>query len=230
MNPEKFVEAEKRMQNSSEAGSFCFEHDGLIVRGIDSCDRTEMGTFHKLRYGYFVEEKKWVAPCGETPYCERDGYDAACLHLAVFQGDHPVAYLRALPWHEGLGFMLERDFRCLLSDEALAGLHKKSSLEISRLVLAPALPPAAVLPVTELLFKALYRLCRESEIEHLYAVLEPGWLRRFTRCFHLPFQAIGAAQRFPDGTRAVAAYAHLRELERSLQAVDPQKLRWYQTD
>lgn len=195
----------------------------------DPCSE-EMLACWRLRHRYFVVERGWEGCRATEPEREADCYDVTCQHLAVFQGDKPVAYLRALPWHEGLGFMLERDFRCLLSSEALGGLHKESSLEISRLVLAPDLSPAAVLPVTELLFKALYRLCRESEVEHLYAVLEPGWLRRFTRCFHLPFQALGIAQRFPDGTRAVAAYAHLRELERSLQAVDPQKLRWYQTD
>jgi N-acyl-L-homoserine lactone synthetase len=106
--------------------------------------------------------------------------------------------------------------------------HRSASLEISRLVLAPDLTGAAGLEVTELLFKLLYQFCRAHHYEHLYAVLEAGWIRRFRHCFQLPFHPLGPSVKFPDGTRTVAAHAAISDLERTLRERNPDKLDWYQ--
>lgn len=204
------------------------DHGTLKARRIETTDTLAVSQSRQLRHRYFVETKNWVMPNSNDAAGESDHYDDFAYHLGIFENGKLLAYLRALPWGEERGFMLEHDFRCLLSDEALADLHRTQSWEISRLVLAPDLSPDAVMPVTELLFKLLYQLGLQHQIERLYAVVEPGWLRRFQRCFHLPFRALGSSHRFPDGTRAVAAHASLRDLESSLQEADPLKLHWYQ--
>lgn len=212
------------------SNSLISDGKAYCVRLIETGDTKASRAYQRLRFEYFVRQRQWIAPEAEHSSLESDCYDSFAHHLGIFQGGVLVAYLRALPWHTEIGFMLEHDFHCLISDEASAALHRKQSWEISRLVLAPSLPADAVLRVTELLFKLLYQSCRQHKVEHLYAVVEPGWLRRFQRCFHLPFQALGAAQRFPDGTRAVAAYARISDLEHSLLAVNPLKLDWYRDE
>jgi len=187
-----------------------------------------MAAIQGLRYRYFVTHKKWITRHSLTPGYETDRYDSDSHHLAVFEEERLLGYLRALPWGEDTGFMLDHEFRCLVPDEEFSNLHRQNSLEISRLVLTPDLSADVSFLVTELLFKLLYYCCLEQQIEHLYAVVEVGWLRRFKSCFHLPFQPLGASQRFPDGTRTVAIHAGVRELEQSLRAAVPQKLRWYQ--
>ena len=205
-----------------------FMEGELVARTISqSCDAVSL--YRRLRYEYFVVQKQWVK--SDLPVLgeghESDKYDPLAHHFGVFEGGNLLGYLRALSWSEEHGFMLEHDFRCLLCDETVTALHRKHSLEISRLVLALGLSPDSVLRVTELLFKLLYQFSRQNEVEHLYAVVEPAWLRRFQRCFHLPFRAMGVAHRFPDGTRAVAAHASLSDLEESLRTADPLKLLWY---
>lgn len=191
-------------------------------------DEVELSACYRLRYDYFVVQKQWIEQRSNDLQSECDDFDPYCHHLGVFEGAKLLGYLRALPWSEEHGFMLEHDFRCLLCDKELAGIYRTHSLEISRLVLAPGLSPDTTLRVTELLFKLLYQFSRQNEVEHLYAVIEPAWLRRFQRCFHLPFQAMGKTYRFPDGTRAVAAHACISDLEESLQTIAPLKMRWYQ--
>lgn len=200
----------------------------FTARLIDVSNSDEVSNSQRLRYGYFCLSRGWAQGDSTTEGHDIDRYDEACHHLGVFQGGELLAYLRALPWHESLGFMLEDDFRCLVPDAQIKGMHRQTGLEISRLVLAPGLSTDTNLQVTELLFKLLYQFCLEHRFEHLYAVLEAGWIRRFSRCFNLSFSALGKPHRFPDGTRTVAAHASLRELEASLNLIAPEKLRWYQ--
>jgi N-acyl-L-homoserine lactone synthetase len=199
-----------------------------VARLLTAADSGEMARAQNMRHGYFVQKKAWVESDAENTDRETDRYDGLADHLAVFDGERMLAYVRVLPWLNPVGFMLERDFRCLMHETAIQALDREHGREISRLVLAPDISPDAVLPVSELLFKLLYRSCRSDGANNLYAVIEPAWLRRFNNCFKLSFRALGRVYRFPDGTRAVAAGAHMEELERSLLAADPLKLAWYQ--
>jgi N-acyl-L-homoserine lactone synthetase len=89
-----------------------------------------------LRHSYFVSTRGWATCNGSRE--ETDHYDPFCQHLAVFQNDHILAYLRLLLWQPTTGFMLEHDFACLLSDEERTSLIHGHSAELSRLVIAPA--------------------------------------------------------------------------------------------
>ncbi len=79
----------------------------------------------------------------------------------------------------------------------------------------------------ELLFKLFYNTALHRGYEHFYVVVEPLWLRLFNRRFGLGFRAIGPVHIFPDGTRTVAAYASLFDLETSMQQHSMEKFRWY---
>lgn len=200
----------------------------FTTRVLDTDDHAAILDCQRLRHDFYADYKGWVRP--ERSGQETDHYDSACHHLAVFEDGAVVAYLRALSWTTNLGFMLEHDFRQVVPEAALVRLIRNNSFEISRLVVAPGLQPHEVLQVTEVLFKSLYLFCKAQNIDHLYAVLEAGWLRRFRHCFHLPFQALGPPHRFPDGTKTVAAYATLTELEESLAVMAPAKLSWYRSE
>lgn len=204
------------------------EKKKFTARMLDANDLVAILDCHRLRHDFYATYKGWVRP--ERSGQEIDHYDSACHHLAVFEDGAVVAYMRALPWTANMGFMLEHDFRQVVTQTALDRLIRNNSFEISRLVVAPGLQPHEVLQVTEVLFKSLYLFCKAQDVDHLYAVLEAGWLRRFRYCFHLPFQALGPTHRFPDGTKTVAAYASLTELEESLAIMLPAKLAWYRSE
>ncbi len=165
---------------------------------------------------------------------ESDAYDPHCFHLAVFDpegggnGAPCVAYLRALPWREGTGFMLEREFSPLLPEGHQ--LTISNSVELSRLVVAPyvrALGAAATRQVVELLLKLLYGLSLREGWDAYYAVVEEAWLAAFVRRYRLPFRPLGNPFTFPDGTKTVAAIAYRSEMEETIRQSDPAKYTWY---
>jgi N-acyl-L-homoserine lactone synthetase len=184
----------------------------------------------RLRYDYFVREKGWVKENKEFPGHEQDRYDPFCLHLAVFEGTEPVAYLRVLPHITGLGFMLDHDFARLLSDEARNSLYRDGAIELSRLVcranLFRTIRRGHSHPV-ELLFRELYSQSKQRGFAHFYAVVEEAWLKPFCARFCFPFHALEAPYTFPDGTRAVVASATVADIETNLQKHSPQKWAWY---
>lgn len=207
-----------------------FAEGRYAARVLDRGCPHEVEASERLRFGYFVRQRKWVA---EDPLCpgrERDGYDAFCHHMGVFRGPQLVAYLRALPWQAGRGFMLEREFRALLPAEAQRGLAQQGAVELTRLAVAPRgeLARREVPFVSELLFRLFYREARRWDWKSLYVVVEDAWLPLFERRFKFRLEPLGRPHTFPDGTRTVAAQARLADLEAALAERRPQKLGWYQ--
>ncbi len=192
----------------------------------------EASAYETLRNEYFVVRKGWVDADPSHPGRETDRYDSSCHHLGVFQGPHLIAYLRALPWQPIPGFMLEHEFRDLLSEDAAQGLRQKGVVEISRLIVAP---PAGsgrkeTVALAELLFKLVYGLGTQLGWTAYYIVLEEAWLRVLNHRFHLPFVPMGAPRVYPDGTRTLAAFARCEALEQSMLETSPDKYRWYHQD
>jgi len=189
----------------------------------------EMEMCWRLRHRIFVQQRGWVPEDPGCPGLERDCYDAFSCHLAVFKDDQLVAYLRALPWRPGCGFMLEQEFLPLLLPEAQRCFVQDNAVELTRLVVAPApsLALREVPLVSELLFKLFYQLAQRQGWEHIYIVVEQGWLPLFARRFGFQFEPQGRPHTFPDGTRTVAAHARLSDFEASLALHRPDKLAWY---
>lgn len=202
----------------------------FLSRQVDVANPHEVNSFQRLRYDYFVQQRKWVCEDLAHPERERDCYDSHAEHLAVFEDDQVVAYLRALEWRSECGFMLEREFQCLLPPDFALHLSHCGAVELSRLVIAPQtrLSLREGRNVAELLFKLLYKLSLQRGWQHLYIVVEAAWLPLFQRRFGFPFHPLGPLHVFPDGTRTVAAYANIAELETVLAKYDPDKLAWYQ--
>lgn len=194
-------------------------------------DDAELEACFRLRYGYFVEKRRWVGANPQEPGVERDAYDEHCLHLAAWDEHGIAAYLRVLPFDPRVGFMLDRELSCLLSHEEREALPRERAVELSRLVVRPdVICCKADLNPTELLLKALYRESKERGFRRFYIVVEQGWLRPFARRFGLPFQMIGLPHVFPDGTKTVAATATLEELEAGMRYHSASKYDWYQED
>jgi N-acyl-L-homoserine lactone synthetase len=202
---------------------------------VGCTDTAQRDAIHRLRHDYFVAERGWAAPDPAAPGRESDAYDPHCFHLAVFDREEAgsgapraAAYLRALPWREGTGFMLEREFSPLLPEGH--ELIVSNSAELSRLVVAPhvkAQGAAATRRVIELLLRLLYALSLREGWDSYYAVVEEAWLAAFVRRYRLPFEPLGEPFTFPDGTRTVAAVAHRKEMEEAVRRSDPARFAWY---
>lgn len=207
--------------------TFCFT-EGRFVTRCFRADPSDMRQCLRLRFDYFVCKRRWVSADANLDGVEYDRYDVGAHHLGVFGGDALLGYLRALPWTESLGFMLEHEFSCLLPHGDVRGFRKADALEVSRLVLNPDVQCEHCHTVVELLLKSLYHLAKRELKPIVYMVVEESWLRPFVRRFKLPLQTIGVPYTFPDGTRTVAAMTNIRELEELFAAKYPDKFRWYQ--
>lgn len=206
-----------------------FTRSELCARPLDPADQDEVVAYQKLRYHCFVLRKGWVPADPANPGRETDRYDPFCHHLGVFHGPNLVAYLRVLPWQAEPGFMLEHDFRDLLHDYDTMNLRKAGHVELSRLVVAPPAGSSRseTAELAELLFKLVYNLGKQLGWTGYYIVLEEAWLRTLNRRFKLPFAPIGVPQTYPDGTRALAAFADCKSLERAMLESAPDKYHWY---
>lgn len=196
-----------------------------------SSESEELKACFRLRYCYFVEQRGWVKENLETPGLERDGYDDHALHIGVWDEQGVAAYLRALPFNPQVGFMLDRELSCLLSDEQRQDLSREGAVELSRLVVRPdvlSCRPCAGPHAVELLLRRLYHQAKGHGFGRFYIVVEEGWLAPFARRFGLPFQAVGAPRVFPDGTKTVAATATLADLEAGMLRHSAAKYAWYQ--
>lgn len=196
-------------------------------------DDAELEACLRLRYRYFVEQRAWVKANEMRPGVESDGYDAHALHLSVWDEDGVASYLRALPHNPQVGFMLDHELSCLLTEGERHKLPREGAVELSRLVMRPdvALKMSGKQPhPVEMLLKRLYRLSKERDFSCFYIVVEQRWLVPFARRFGLPFQLIGTPHVFPDGTKTVAAMATLEELEAGMRHHSTQKYVWYQED
>ncbi len=187
----------------------------------------------RLRHSYFVQQRGWVASDDETPGLERDDYDDHALHLGVWDGDGLAAYLRVLPYDSEVGFMIDHELSCVLSEETRLALPREGAVELSRLVVRSDVPPRYNAPQfhpVELLLRRLYHLSLERDFRSYCIVVEQGWMRPFARRFGLPFKVIGTPHTFPDGTRTVAAMATREELEAGMRRHSQAKYAWYQTN
>ena len=214
--------------------ALCLLQGDYVARLIEEADEDEVRTYQMLRYECFVQRKGWVKDDPANPGLEIDHYDPHCYHLGVFQetprGAQLVAYLRALPWQEQSGLMLQYEFHDLVSEEAAGGLAQEGNVEISRLVVAqpPGSGRAESAVLAELLFKLVYGLGKCLGWTTYYIVLEEAWLRVLNRRFAIPFAPLGAPQTYADGTRTLAAYAACETMEESMQRSAPAKYNWYQ--
>lgn len=192
-------------------------------------DPRQLQSCFRLRHWYYVSQKRWVAPNACLQDLEQDAYDERALHLAVFEADAVVAYLRVLPHTSGHDFMLDRDFCALLPENERHSLVREGAAELSRFVCRYDFLKGnrrGTSPI-ELLFKLFYRVSRGRGLGQFYIVVEEAWIELFARRFGLSFHVIGQPHTFPDGTRTVAATATLEELESAIQRHDPRKWAWY---
>jgi N-acyl amino acid synthase of PEP-CTERM/exosortase system len=115
-----------------------------FAKVVDPSTTAEYSNCLRLRHSFFCLERGWVPDTGTEQ--ESDRYDPYCQHLAVFHHhntyqDHKhqtlLAYMRLLPWNHQTGFMLEHDFKPLLTPQQRQSIIHTNSAELSRLVIAP---------------------------------------------------------------------------------------------
>lgn len=213
----------------SSAHIGAMESHGLRVQLLSPNEAEPLAACWRLRYEYFVRRRQWVTPNAEGADLECDRYDVDAWHFAVFRETEAVAYLRLIDRQAACGFMLEHEFKHLVSDENLSLLQKPGSVEISRLAVAHQIERREIKTVLSLLFKGLYQFSLQRNYRNLLVVVEPHWLPLFARRFGFTFTALGPVLSFPDRTLAVAASANIKNLEAELSHGDPASLEWYRS-
>ena len=204
-------------------------HDGFVAAMIQHSDRATLLKCWRLRHDYFVRQRQWVTPDKSDAELECDEYDEQAQHLAVFQEEQVVGYLRVIERGASCGFMIDHHFRHLVAEENWPLIQQADSIEISRLVISKDSLPGEAKIIFLLLFKLLYQLSLQRDYQHYLIVVEPHWLPLFGRRFGLDFLPIGPVTPFPDGTLTVAAQAAVTGLENVLFHKNPTLLAWFQT-
>jgi N-acyl-L-homoserine lactone synthetase len=185
---------------------------------------------YRLRYDYFTIKKGWTQQSPLFPFEERDDYDRHAFHLAVIKEAEVVAYMRLLGSNRSADFMLDHDFKPLITQQ---GIHivRNNSCEISRLAIKEdCLRPKERLCALQLLFKLFYRISLVNHFEHFYIEVEEEWLRAFGRHFPFQFRQLGNTIIFPDGTPTVLGYSSLQCLEENTRQTSEEHFNWYATD
>ena len=224
----------KLESDSSETPSLGEVHEGSLAACLIGGEEHErIWGYQELRHDYFVRERKWVRDDPEMPGRETDRYDAHCHQLGVFKGGLLAAYLRVLPGPSEIGFMLENEFRILLGVREFEDLGGEGTAELSRLVVRRDPGFFTCLHerqrAVELLLKLLYRLSLSEGYRRFYIVVERKWLPFLGRRFLLPFEPVGRAYTFPDGTETVAARADLSDMEERMRRCAPERFEWYRS-
>jgi N-acyl-L-homoserine lactone synthetase len=218
--------------DTDELKGFHLREGEFAARLIDAADEDDVRSYQVMRYEWFVLRKGWVHDTPALFGREIDHYDPFCYHLGVFQEDRLVAYIRALPWQDHTGFMLNHEFSGLVPADAAIGFTQVGAVEFSRLIVDP--PPdcgrRARIQIAELLFKFVYCLGKRIGWETYYIVLEEAWLRILNRQFNLPFAPLGVPHIYPDGTKTLAAFACCGTLEMAMLATLPDKYHWYRQE
>lgn len=161
----------------------------------------ELGQAARLRYAFFVRERRWVRPDESAEGAELDAYDPHAIHMGVFSGDTLLGYMRALRGDGPVGMMLDRDFRECMHDAEYARIERRGSVELSRRVIADDLPVSVRKAAAELLFQLFYAIVRAEGFDHVYLVQEPRYTEMLKRWFGLCFAPLNEAPyRFADGT------------------------------
>ena len=201
-----------------------FQEGPYLVKAVES-DAEHRAAF-RLRHRVFAEELRWVA-C-RVDGLEIDDYDRRGVTIAVWgQESELVGMARILP---GPGpFMLEREFRCFVSEDHVIRTEP-DTMEITRLAVAPELRRRGEsLSVMRAIFKGMYQWCLNQNVRYCYLEVEQNFLR-VTRMLGFPCVPIGPAVIMPPGN--TVSRAALLDLEhfRSLNAVQrPAFLHWMTT-
>ena len=188
---------------------------------------------YKLRHEIFVEELKWVLVDEDDK--EKDRYDANAIHFLAFRknSEEIAGYVRIIPPENP--FMLENEFRNLLSTSELKLLdsrkQKREAAEISRLALPRDLRGGSASILINLsLYKEMYHWSLKIErhsVRYLYMVATAKRLRflqKFIPCI-LP---IGTPKQYgkKGHEKTIAAVIDIKEMECNLKENNPDFLKW----
>lgn len=183
---------------------------------------------YRLRYTFFSEQLKWV-PHAETGL-ETDLYDRFAVHVGVFDKNRSLlAYVRLTTFPNQ--FMLEKEFRCILSSNFVIRKERDTS-ELTRFCVATEargdifVAEHQFMNATALLFKGVYQLCLDNNIRFSYGVTDRT-IHRYLTMKGYPYSLIGIPRKMPDGVVARAVILDWREFETINSKKRPELLSWY---
>ena len=210
----------------SSGAEVCLQEGNCLVRIIEKED--DLVKAFRLRHRVFAEDLKWVPTTRNE--LEIDGYDAAAVHVGVFDGeDRLLAYVRVLTAERR--YMLEDEFRCVLGPEG--ALRKEGdSCELTRFCVDPHAREQEVatafgtFPLFMLLFKGVYHWSAGQGAPVLYAVTD-RIVYKLLCMKGFPCERLGPSVRMPDGVVAVGLRMDWRECLRSNAEKRPAMAAWY---
>jgi N-acyl amino acid synthase of PEP-CTERM/exosortase system len=190
-------------------------------------DEKDMEKAYSLRHLVFAEELRW-APTDPSGL-EVDKYDSISDHFGVFAGEELLAYLRLI--RSDNRFMLENEFIELVSNDHTIRKYRDTS-EISRLCLARRARDYKTMStdfgtydITMLLYKCVYRWCKENKVRYLYFVVAQQ-VFRLLNARGFPCDLVGEPKKMPDSIVAVAAILDWRKFEMRSVSKKPRLLAW----
>ncbi|MHB8253557.1 MAG: acyl-homoserine-lactone synthase [Acidiferrobacter sp.] len=176
-----------------------FTECGLIVRVLTSPEDQHQA--FQLRHAVYCRALRWVA--AHRDGLEKDHYEEGSTSLGAFTTEGELLGLvRMIPANRP--FMLEHDFLGLVGP-----LHKirkhNDTAEVTRLTTRPGIDGHhKAVPVSCLLYKAIYRWSCMYNVRYLYMVVETRYLRTLRR-WGFPCTPIGPARLLGTNTLCVAA-------------------------
>lgn len=174
------------------------EH-GLTIRTLESPE-DHIKAF-QLRHEVYCRTLAWVK--GRADGQERDDYEEGSTSIGAFTEDNTlVGIVRLIP--SVRPFMLEREFRGLLSPDHVIK-KQTDTVEVTRLATHPtSRSPQPSMPISCLLYKAIYHWSCRHGVRYLYLVVETAYLRTLRR-WGFPCSPLGPAQVLQHDQPCVAA-------------------------
>ena len=195
--------------------------NNVIIFEGDNVDN-ELENVYQLRRKVFVKELGWV-----SEEKEKDIYDTHAIHFVAHKKGSVAGYVRLIS--SGNSFMLENEFKDLLTKSDLVTLHarKDEAAEISRLVLEKKLRNRYLsFWLRILLYRTIYQWSLKHEIRYWYMVVSSRFLKHLQKLF--PCRSIGISKEYNKGHGVtVAAVLDLREAEKKIQREHPNLYRWF---
>jgi len=184
----------------------------------------ELEKAYQFRYEIFHKELKWFPPDKEKRKIDTDMYDQFSIHFGVFTGEEKlIGYGRlVLPKSD---FMLEREFKNLLTHTGYVIRKKKDTVEVSRVVINKNFRSANNFNTIWLLFKAMYWWSVKNKTRYWYMVIELNYLKFLQRLF--PLKQIGGIKYYQPNVATAAALLDLREAERFVYNTNRNLHKWF---
>lgn len=197
-----------------------FVDTGLTTRILETPDDHQKA--FQLRHAIFCRTLGWVKEQPNGQEC--DDYENGSTSIGAFTADDTlVGVVRLIP--SDRPFMLEREFLTLVDPDHKI-IKQADTVEVTRLATSQtSYSHSPSVPISCLLYKAIYHWSCDHGIRYLYLVVEAAYLRTLRR-WGFPCSAVGPATVLGHGKLCVAALLDWQTFRAQARARPSSFARW----